>query len=215
VVEELDASVGRVLDSLREEGLAEKTAVFFSSDNGPWLTQGPAGGSAGLLRDGKGCTWEGGMRVPGIAWWPGTVAPNQVNRAVASTMDLFVTAAKLAGADIPRDREIDGRVLPPLETEEARTPDAFLYYRGTQLCAARVGAFKAHFITQPAYGPEPPTSHEPPLLFNLEADPSEKFNIADQHPEVVAQIKEAVAAHRATVKAVPNQLEAVMGANSK
>ena len=73
VVEELDRSVGTVLQALRDEKLAEKTLVIFTSDNGPWLTYGEQGGSAGLLRDGKGSTWEGGMREPTIAWWPGTV----------------------------------------------------------------------------------------------------------------------------------------------
>ena len=108
VVEEIDWSVGQVLDTLRREGLDKNTLVFFTSDNGPWLTQGEAGGSAGLLRDGKGSTWEGGMREPGIAWWPGRVPAGVVTHELACTMDLFTTSLKLAGAEVPTDRVIDG-----------------------------------------------------------------------------------------------------------
>jgi arylsulfatase A-like enzyme len=211
VVEELDANVGRVLEALREEKLAGKTVVFFTSDNGPWLIQGLAGGSAGLLREGKGSTWEGGMREPGIAWWPGTIAPNQVCREVASTMDLFVTGAKLAGAKVPDDRAIDGKDITPLLKGTGPVErDVYCYYRGTQLYAARLGNFKAHFITQPAYGPEPAKPHDPPLLYDLEKDPGESFDIAAQLPEVIEQIRAAVEKHRATVNPVASQLEAVV-----
>jgi arylsulfatase A-like enzyme len=211
VVEELDASVGRVLETLRSQQLAEKTLVFFTSDNGPWLIQGLAGGSAGLLRDGKGSTWEGGMREPAIAWWPGTIKPGQVCREVACTMDLFATGAKLAGASVPGDRAIDGRDITPLLTGSGTVDrGVYCFYRGTQLYAARLGKYKAHFITQPAYGPEPAAPHDPPLLFDLENDPGENFNVAAEHAAVIAQIKAAVEQHRATVKEVPNQLEAVV-----
>ena len=80
VVEELDWSVGQVLQSLRDAGVERQTMVVFSSDNGPWLIFDQHGGSAGLLREGKGSTWEGGMRVPGIAWWPGRI-PAEIGRA--------------------------------------------------------------------------------------------------------------------------------------
>ncbi len=114
VVEELDWSVGVILQMLREEGLAERTLVFFTSDNGPWLIQRLNGGSAGLLRDGKGSTFEGGMRVPAIAWWPGTIAPGQVSMELACSMDLFTTGLKLAGAEVPSDRIIDGVDMTPI-----------------------------------------------------------------------------------------------------
>lgn len=114
VVEELDWSVGEILETLRREKLEQNTLVFFSSDNGPWLIFNQHGGSAGLLREGKGSTWEGGMRVPGIAWWPGKIAPGGVHRGIASTMDLFTTSLRLAGADVPADRVIDGLDLRPV-----------------------------------------------------------------------------------------------------
>jgi arylsulfatase A len=210
VVEELDWSVGRVLDTLRENGLAENTLVVFSSDNGPWLIMGETGGSAGLLREGKGSTWEGGMRVPGIAWWPGKVKP-AVCRDFACTMDVFTTAAKLAGAEIPADRAIDGQDITPLLFGTGKVErEVFCYYRGQRLYAARLGVWKAHFITQPAYGPDKPVTHEVPELYHLEEDPSEIRNVAEKHPDILAQIRAAVEKHRAGVKPFPTQLEGVV-----
>ena len=193
-VEELDWSVGQVLQGLRRHGLAEKTLVFFSSDNGPWLIMGDQGGSAGLLRDGKGSTWEGGMRVPGIAWWPGRIRPGTTNE-VASTMDLFATSLALAAAKSPNVM-IDGRDLSPLLLHDkslSETP--FYYYRGDRLAACRLGAWKAHFLTQTGYGQPNPEQHDPPLLFHLGRDPGEKRNIADKHPDVLDRIRTAVQAH--------------------
>lgn len=206
VVEELDASVGKVLDVLRAEKLAENTLVFFTSDNGPWLIMSQQGGSAGLLRDGKGSTWEGGMRVPGIAWWPGKIKPT-VQRTMACTMDLFTTSLKLAGADVPGDRPIDGLDIRPLLFGTGTVSrDAYYFYRGTRLMAARAGDFKAHFMTQPGYGQPKPDEHPVPLLFNLKVDASETFNVATNHPAVLAQITAAVEKHKAALQPAPSQL---------
>lgn len=207
VVEEIDWSVGEVLETLRREGLDKNTLVFFSSDNGPWLTMGPAGGSAGPLREGKGSTWEGGMREPGIAWWPGRVPAGQVQHEVASTMDLFTTFAKLAGAEPPQDRPIDGIDIAPLlfgQGKVERPP--FFYYRGEQLYAVRLGPWKAHMFTRSAYGPDKAEPHDPPLLFQVAHDPGERFNVAAEHPEILAQMAEAVAKHRAALVPAPSQL---------
>ncbi len=206
VVEELDASVGKVLDTLRAEKLAENTLVFFSSDNGPWLIMNQQGGSAGLLREGKGSTWEGGMRVPGIAWWPGKIKPT-VQRTMASTMDLFPTSLRLAGADVPSDRPIDGLDIRPLLFGTGTVQrDAYFFYRGTRLMAARVGDYKAHFMTLAAYGQPKHEEHTPPLLFNLKVDASETFNVATNHPAVLAQITAAVEKHKAALQPAPSQL---------
>ena len=214
VIEEIDWSVGQVLETLRELDLDERTLVFFTSDNGPWLVFDTHGGSSGLLRGGKGMTWEGGMREPAIAWWPGTIEAGQVERRVTSTMDLFPTAADLAGTDVPDDRTLDGENLLPLLRGETDEPvrDAYFYYRGEQLYAARVGPWKAHFITQWAYTPESqPTVHETPELYHLELDPSEKYNVADEHPEVIEEIRQAVEQHEATLERAPTQLNARIG----
>ena len=207
VVEELDWSVGEILTALHREDPANNTLVFFTSDNGPWLTMGQAGGSAGPLRDGKGSTWEGGMRVPGIAWWPGKIAPGVVQPELATTMDLLATCANLAGAQLPQDRAIDGIDIAPLLFGTGPVArDAFFYYRGTTLYAARCGPWKAHFLTRSGYGPDKPLAHDPPALYHLDHDPGEKFDVAAQHPEIIARILAAVEKHRATLKPVPSQL---------
>ena len=205
-VEELDCSVGEVLAVLRAESLAENTLVVFSSDNGPWLIMGNQGGSAGLLRDGKGSTWEGGMRVPGIAWMPGKIAPG-VTTQMASVLDLYPTALALAGAAAPKDTGLDGTDLGPVLFERKPLPERpFFYYRGERLFACRFGEWKAHFQTQTGYGQPKPEPHEPPLLFHLGLDPSEQRNVAADHADVLARIQAAVEAHRATVKPAPQQL---------
>ena len=211
VVEELDWSAGEIMRVLREEDLAQNTLVFFTSDNGPWLSQLEQGGSAGLLRGGKGMTWEGGVREPAIAWWPGTIEPGVVETALASTLDLFPSILSLAEVEPPADRIIDGRNIVPLLTGEGDVPadDPFFYYRGTRLYAVRVGPWKAHFMTEWAYARNTDyTEHDPPLLFDLNTDPSEQFNVAAEHPEVIADLLAAVAAHRERLVAGPDQLAA-------
>lgn len=214
VVEEIDWSVGQVLDALRAEGLAENTLVFFTSDNGPWLVFDTHGGSAGLLHGGKGMTWEGGMRVPGLAWWPGTIAPGSVNNTVTSTMDLFATALSMAGHALPDDRVIDGRDLLPVLTGASTEPvrDVYFYYRGTTLYAARKGPWKAHFITQWAYVADSVrVEHDTPRLFHLDHDPSEQYDVAATHPDVIADIRAEVERHQASLDARPTQLDARIG----
>ncbi len=207
VVEELDWSVGEILKTLRREKLAEKTLVFFSSDNGPWLVMDLAGGSAGPLREGKGSTWEGGLRVPGIAWWPGHVPAASVQHEMATTMDLFVTFTKLAGATVPTDRPIDGVDIAPLLLGGGpveRPP--FLYYRGATLFAARLGSWKAHFTTRSGYGPDAAAQHSPPLLYHLGWDPGEHHDVSASHPDILARIQAAVTATQAIIHAAPSQL---------
>ncbi len=209
VVEEIDAGVGRILDTLREEGLAENTLVVFSSDNGPWLSFKTHGGSAGLLRDGKGTTFEGGHRVPGIFWWPGQIEPRVVAE-MGSTLDLLPTLAALVGRTLPEDRIYDGYDLSAALLAGQPSPrDTFYYYHDEQLYALRHGPFKAHFKTQGSYGSEPrkPVSHDPPLLYHLGHDPSEQYNIADEHSEVIAKIQALAEQHRQTVEPVENQLD--------
>lgn len=201
-VEEIDWSTGRILDALHAAGIDERTLVVFTSDNGPWLPYKTHGGSAGPLKEGKGTTWEGGVRTPAIFWWPGTVRPSVVTD-MASAMDLFVTAAKLAGAEPPVDRPIDGLDLSaPLRGTGASPRRLLFYYWDSELRAVRKGNYKAHFVTSGAYGEgEARTEHDPPLLFDLAEDPGERYNIAAQHPDVVADLIKEAAAHRKTVAA--------------
>ncbi len=213
VIEEIDWSVGQVLETLRELEIEQRTIVWFTSDNGPWLSFDSHGGSAGLLREGKGMTWEGGMRVPTIAWWPGTIPAGRIDTGLGSTLDIFPTSVRLAGGALPTDRVIDGYDLTDSLTGKAASPrQQMYYYRGTELMAIRQGPWKAHFITQGSYvGNTRPVAHDPPLLFHLDIDPSEKWDVADRHPDVIEQLRQAAESHRQTVEPVESQLEIPLG----
>ena len=221
VIEEIDWSVGRIMEVLKEEGLAENTLVIFTSDNGHWHIFETHGGFGGLLRGAKGGTFEGGMRVPAIFWWPGRIDPGVVMDP-GTTMDLFPTFCKLADIELPDDRIYDGYDLSPLMFGTgAGVRDIVWFYRGTEVYAVRQGDYKAHFITQLEYGtktahfitrPEADvkidrTYHDKPLLFNLAVDPSERYNVAEEHPEIIAGIKKVLEEHLATLIPVENQLE--------
>jgi arylsulfatase A-like enzyme len=221
VVEEIDWSVGEILRTLKEEGLAENTLVVFTSDNGPWHTYKTHGGSAGLLQGAKGGTFEGGMREPGIFWWPGTIKPDLITE-MGTTLDLLPTFCSLSNTTLPLDRTYDGYDISPALLGTGKSPrDVVYYYNGQQVYAVRKGDYKAHFVTRSEYGsktahpytdPEvaisnKPTIQDPPLLYNVSTDPSEKYNIAARHPEVLAEIKKILEEHRQTVVPVENQLE--------
>ncbi|SHI65332.1 sulfatase family protein [Pseudozobellia thermophila] len=207
VLEEIDHGVGKILDTLKEEGLDKNTIVVFTSDNGPWLPFKLNGGSAGPLKAGKGTTWEGGMREPTIFWGPSKIRPGVITD-LGSTMDLFTTFSKMAGVEIPNDRIIDGVDLSgTLFRHESSPRKSMFYYRGTELYAVRMENYKAHFITQGAYGQfGKRQEHDPPLLYHLNHDPSENFNIAPAHPEVLATIDELVKKHRSKLIRGKDQL---------
>ena len=207
VIEEIDWSVGQILKTLKEEGIDENTVVIFTSDNGPWLTFKTHGGNAGLLRGGKGGTFEGGMREPGIFWWPGKIKPGVVME-LGATMDLLPTFCSLAGINLPADRVYDGYDISPVLFDTGKSPrDVVFYYRDTEIYAVRKGAYKAHFITKSEYGNDPAVIHNPPLLYNLNIDPSEKYDVANEHPEIIDEIKQILEQHLSTVVPVENQLE--------
>jgi arylsulfatase A-like enzyme len=200
VVEELDWSVGKILDYLKKNNLDKNTLVIFTSDNGPWLTQGVEGGSAGLLRNGKGSCWEGGMRVPFVAQWNGVIKPNQVITSMASTMDLYTTIINLAKGKVPTDRIVDGKDIMPLLTNKAQSvSDELFYYHLSNLVAVRKGAWKLH-IKGAKTGQINVTDLEQPLLYNLETDPSEQYDLSKDNPEVVKDLKAAIEKHLATVE---------------
>lgn len=205
-VEEIDRNAGRLLDTLRELEIDRDTLVVFTSDNGPWAPYDEQGGSAGLLRGAKGGTFEGGMRVPAIFWWPGTIR-SAVVADIGSTLDLLPTFAKLAGAEPPTDRVLDGYDLGLTLRGSARSPrQTMFFYRGTTPYAVRHGSFKAHFVTKPDYGSDPAIAHTPPLLYNLDQDPSEKFDVASTHADVISGIQRIADEHKKTVKPVASQL---------
>jgi arylsulfatase A-like enzyme len=170
-IEEIDWSVGRILDSLRELGLSEKTLVLFTSDNG-----GASGSSNAPLRGGKGSAWEGGLREPTVVWWPGTIPAESVCDEVATAMDLMPTFVPLAGAAVPNDRIIDGKDILPLLLARpgAKSPhDRFFYHQGNNLRAVRSGPWKLFRKGQ---------------LYNLNEDIGETTDVAAAHPEIVKRL---------------------------
>jgi arylsulfatase A-like enzyme len=207
VVETIDWSTGEILKLLTALALAENTFVFFTSDNGPWLEQRAAGGSAGLLRGGKGSTWEGGMREPGIAWGPGRIPPATVSTEVATTLDLWPTCLALAGIAAPTGYVQDGFDLSgTLLRGEPSRRKVFLFYRDDNLMAIRKGPWKLHFMTQEGYGQKDPRRHDPPLLFQLDHDPGEQRDVAGAHADIVADLVRTAEAEQANVLRAPSQL---------
>ena len=211
VVSELDWSVGKVLATLKELKLDKNTLVIFTSDNGPWLTQKENGGSAGLLFEGKGSAYEGGMRVPAIAWWPGTIKEGQISEALATTMDILPTVASLSGASLPTDRAYDGESMLPLFTgQKKQVREMVFYYHRTDLYAVRKGPWKAYFITKPSFKKDiPAVVHDTAVLINIEADPSEKYDVSRQHPDVVKDLTAEYQKFKASVKTSPNLTDSI------
>lgn len=191
-VDEVDWSVGRVLDTVRELGLADNTLVFFTSDNGPWLAKGTNAGTAGPLRGGKMTTYEGGVREPTIAWWPGKIQPGSVCDAVAANFDFLPTFVKLAGGAVPSDNKIDGEDISPLLFRQSKESPhkAFFYFNGNRLQAVRSGPWKLAIQARPnEIGPKEKFT---PKLYNLDEEIGEKTDVAAQHPDVVKRLQELV-----------------------
>jgi arylsulfatase A-like enzyme len=201
VIEEIDGSVGQILAALKETDLDNSTLVIFTSDNGPWLSYGNHAGSAGPLREGKGTSWEGGVREPFVARWPGTIPAGRASSVPLMTIDLFPTLAKLIGADLPK-HPIDGRdAWPVLRGDpDARSPhEAYYFYWDRELQAVRSGRWKLHFphpyrsLTDlPGRDGQPGdyrTTRTELALYDLEADVGETTNVAARHPEVVERLK--------------------------
>lgn len=206
-VEELDWSVGEVIAALRELKLDGRTVVVFTSDNGPIPLFRERGGSAGLLRGGKGTTWEGGLRVPGIFWGPGRVRGGTV-RGIGSQLDLLPTIAELAGMKLPADRPVDGVSLAATLTSRAPSPrEGLAYYRQGEVYALRQGPYKAHFVTEGVYGdPEPRVVHDPPLVFDLSQDPGERHPIEKPDAGLLEQFRRLQSAQEAAVPMAPSEL---------
>ena len=198
-VEEVDWSTGRVLDTLRDLKLAENTLVVFSSDNGPWLVKKGEGGVAGPLRGGKGGTYEGGMREPTIAWWPGHIAAGKSSDVVTGNIDLLPTFVKLAGGTVPTDHKIDGADISDLllgKSKDSRRHVQY-YFDANELQAVRVGPWKMAIAPQrehnrPVGEQEPPSQPPFPKLYNLDQDVGETEDIAKDHPDVIKDLQQYV-----------------------
>lgn len=214
VINEIDSSVGRIVAAVKELDLVENTWLFYTSDNGPWLIKNKGfadgelpehhGGSAGQLRSGKVSTWEGGIRVPAIAWAPGRVPAGKVCSKLAATIDLFPTITRLAGANLPDDRIIDGQDILHLlhgKFDKADPEKHFLYFHLNHLQAVRQGKWKLILPRPedpPWLGAQARNRHihpkddgeiEEPFLVDLECDVGETTNVADANSEVVKRLQ--------------------------
>ncbi len=192
VIEELDWSVGEVLAALKKNGLDNNTLVLFSSDNGPWYQ-----GSPGRLRGRKAMTWEGGVRVPFLARFPGRIPKGRVSNALTSMMDIFPTVGRLCGAPAPKN-PVDGiDIWPVLSGQQAELErEALLYFDNVDIQCARWGRWKLHVArhNMVPYSPAPREGKinfpvNPPELYDLANDPDESYNVAPENPKIVAEIQ--------------------------
>lgn len=227
VIEEIDWSVGEVLKALERTGVAENTLVIYASDNGPWLSYGDHAGSTGPLREGKGTTFEGGVREPFIARWPGEIPAGSVCSEPAMTIDVLPTVARLIGAELP-ERKIDGLDIWPLLSGEegAKSPHEalFFYYHENHLEAMRSGRWKLHFPHKfrtmegqtPGEGGIPGKySYQARTgleLYDLQKDIGEQRDVAAKHPEVVERLSKLADEMRAELG---DQLTEVKGSGNR
>lgn len=199
VVQELDWGIGEVIKALEDAGIDENTMVVFTSDNGPWLTMRDDGGSAGNLRDGKTSTFDGGQKVPAIAYWPGHIKP-RVDDNHASMLDWFPTLSEIANVAIPNDRAIDGEsILPRLLGENQKPTKPFFYQNAwtSELDGIRDGDWKLK-LAQSGYPEilEPIMkwsfySHDT-VLFNVKENPEETEDLSSQYPEKVQELTDKI-----------------------
>lgn len=201
VMMEIDWSVGEIRKKLKELGLEENTLIIFTSDNGPWLSYGGHAGSKGNLREGKGTSWEGGIRVPAIFTWPGKIPSGKIQDQAAMTIDVLPTLAKVTGSQIP-ELKIDGSNIWPLVMgEKADLKPYFAYYNRNELQAVIYGKWKLvfpHTYRTIPQGTELrndgiPVKYlnvklEKASLFNLSKDLGETTDVSTQHPEILVQL---------------------------
>ncbi len=202
VIEEMDWNVGRLIDVLQELHLDKNTIIVFTSDNGPWIGVEKearkrhgghqATGSAGLLRGGKGSSWEGGVREPCIIWGPGYIPAGRISSEIISTLDVLPTFAEFAGAKVPTDRVIDGRDQSKLFTgkTDKTAHDTYYYYVKTNLQAVRKGKWKLALNNRKRFyhyaKDDVPVNK--PQLYDMDVDIGEKHDLAAEYPDVVADL---------------------------
>lgn len=235
VVQEMDLSIGRIVDALKAAGVYDNTMVVFTSDNGAWTNPsnglnderatkgvGPYdGGNNSPFFEGKGSTYEGGYRVPMVLSLPNTIPSGQIIRSPVTAMDFFPTFLSFAGIEVPEDRTYDGVSLDKLlmnskdvssDSTELDPHECIYLWREKDLYAIRCGQYKAHFITRSGFDfTDLGTVHNPPLLFNVDWDPGEAIPLNTSHfknKKIVAELEEAATAHIATIVHVPSEYTA-------
>ncbi|MFL3007353.1 MAG: sulfatase [Candidatus Neomarinimicrobiota bacterium] len=207
VVEEIDRSVGKILKTLKDLKIAENTFVIFTSDNGPWGWANINGGSSGLLKGNKGSVYEGGYRVPAIAWMPGRI-PEVTTTALASTLDFFPTLVSLAGGEYEK-KSLDGVDIRKTFFENSNVRTDIHYYRQDTLIALRHKEWKM-YIKDPNPWDDGPTQKDMPLLYNIEHDPSEKYDIAKDNQKIVSMLEDLSLNHIESTRRAPSQYEKIL-----
>jgi arylsulfatase len=201
-VEEVDWSVGQILGAIQKNGLDDNTFVFFCSDNGPWLAYGDNAGSAYPLREGKGTSWDGGVREPTLMRWPGHIPAGKSCDEPLMTIDIFPTVAKMIGAKLP-DHKIDGLDISDfIQGKCGKSPHdvLYFYYNANDLEALRSGKWKLELARKYRSLNGRPGGHgglpakydiltiKQPELYDLDADPGQKNDVASQNPEILAKL---------------------------
>ena len=204
VIEEIDYGMGLILKELKNLKLDKNTIVVFTSDNGPWLVYKNHSGSSGPLRNGKGTTWDGGVRVPAI-FWGSNIKPVIIND-IGSTLDIYSTFLSLAEVNYEEDSILDGYDLSKtlFEGKESVRNEMF-FYKGDELFAVRLGDYKLHLKTTNSF--KETVKHTPPLLFNLNIDPSESINISNQNKDKVNEILKLIEDHNSKMIKGEDQLK--------
>jgi len=201
VIEEIDYNLGRILTTLEEAGIDENTYVIFTSDNGPWWIKGEHGGNAFPLRGAKTSAWEGGLRVPCIIRAPGKIQAGTSSDLVTATIDLLPTIARIAGAELPSDRVIDGLDISGILHGDSKSLERpYFYYQHQDLRAVRMGKWKLH-LPHKAYSvsialnkwpihiaPDDRILFDNYVLYDLESDIGETTDVSDEYPEIVAKL---------------------------
>ena len=201
VIEEIDWSVGQIIQTLESLEISEHTLVVFTSDNGPWLQFRTQGGSAGLLRGGKGTTWEGGMREPAIFWWPQSIEPKIVH-GIGSTLDLMATICSLANIDLPAKIEDSVDLSNTLLLGQDSPRNEMIYYRHQTIEAIRLGAYKGHFDREASDRGEIKLK----AIYNIDMDPAEAFNLWERYPDIAVALRSRYLEHRRSIIPVVDQL---------
>ena len=235
VVQEMDMSIGRIVDSLKAANVYDNTLIVFTSDNGAWTnpsnglnderaTHGVGsydGGNNAPFFEGKGSTYEGGFRVPMVLSLPSTIPSGQIIRSPVTAMDFFPTFLSFAGVVMPRDRVYDGVNLEKLlltskelngDSTVLDPHECIFLWREKDLYAIRCGQYKAHFITRSGFDfSDVGTVQDPPLLYNVEWDPGEAIPLNTtfaKNKEIVGELQAAAAAHKASIEHVPSEYTA-------
>ncbi|GIR57018.1 MAG: arylsulfatase [Candidatus Neomarinimicrobiota bacterium] len=209
VVEELDQSVGTILQVLKDLKIADNTFVIFTSDNGPWGWANVDGGSSGLLKGNKGSVYEGGYRVPAIAWMPGTIKKGTVSTALASTLDLYPTLIAMTGNEISNQEELDGLNIKNTFVNNEPVRHDIHYYRQDTLIGIRHKEWKM-YIKDPNPWNDDLTEKDIPVLYNIEHDPSEKYNVTSKHSDIVDRIVTLSEEHIQKVTKIPSKYDTIL-----